>query len=74
MFKLATGLAVEKSGLFGQLKMPGGIEAVVLADKEIGYSGIRLRKEAAGYGTVYIVEAMLQDNNLKCQIVQLLCQ
>ncbi|WP_264766600.1 hypothetical protein [Metabacillus sediminilitoris] len=40
MFKLATGLAVEKSGLLGQLKMLGGIEVVVLTDKGIGYSGI----------------------------------
>ncbi|TXC85805.1 NADP-specific glutamate dehydrogenase [Metabacillus litoralis] len=51
--------------LFGQYKkMRGGYEAGVLTGKGIGYGGSLARKEATGYGTVYFVEEMLQDQNL----------
>jgi len=51
--------------LFGQYKkIRGGYEAGVLTGKGIGYGGSLARKEATGYGTVYFVEEMLQDQNL----------
>ncbi|MFD2212402.1 NADP-specific glutamate dehydrogenase [Metabacillus endolithicus] len=50
--------------LFGQYKkIRGGYEAGVLTGKGIGYGGSLARKEATGYGTVYFVEEMLQDQN-----------
>ncbi|UGB33106.1 NADP-specific glutamate dehydrogenase [Metabacillus sp. B2-18] len=54
--------------LFGQYKkIRGGYEAGVLTGKGIGYGGSLARKEATGYGTVYFVEEMLQDENLSFQ-------
>lgn len=54
--------------LFGQYKkIRGGYEAGVLTGKGIGYGGSLARKEATGYGTVYFVEEMLQDQNLSFQ-------
>lgn len=51
--------------LFGQYKkIRGGYETGVLTGKGIGYGGSLARKEATGYGTVYFVEEMLQDQNL----------
>lgn len=51
--------------LFGQYKkMRGAYEAGVLTGKGIGYGGSLARKEATGYGTVYFVEEMLNDQGL----------
>lgn len=49
--------------LFGQYKrMRGGYEAGVLTGKGLEFGGSLTRKEATGYGLVYFVEEMLQDN------------
>ncbi|NMD72098.1 NADP-specific glutamate dehydrogenase [Bacillus sp. DNRA2] len=49
--------------LFGQYKrMRNAYEAGVLTGKGLGYGGSLARTEATGYGTVYFVEEMLQDN------------
>ncbi|MCM3409539.1 NADP-specific glutamate dehydrogenase [Metabacillus litoralis] len=60
------GVAAREIGyLFGQYKkIRGGYEAGVLTGKGIGYGGSLARKEATGYGTVYFVEEMLQDQYL----------
>lgn len=51
--------------MFGQYKkLRGAYEAGVLTGKGIGYGGSLGRKEATGYGTVYFVEEMLQDEGL----------
>lgn len=51
--------------MFGQYKrIRGGFEGGVLTGKGIGYGGSLGRTEATGYGTVYFVEEMLQDNGL----------
>jgi glutamate dehydrogenase (NADP+) len=48
--------------LFGQYKrMRGGYPAGVLTGKGLGYGGSLGRTEATGYGTVYFVQEMLQD-------------
>ncbi|WP_147535096.1 NADP-specific glutamate dehydrogenase [Bacillus marasmi] len=49
--------------LFGQYKrMRNAYEAGVLTGKGVGYGGSLARTEATGFGTVYFVEEMLQDN------------
>lgn len=49
--------------LFGQYKrIRGGFQAGVLTGKGIGYGGSLTRKEATGYGTVYFIEEMLNNN------------
>ncbi|MDQ0228193.1 glutamate dehydrogenase [Bacillus sp. 7586-K] len=51
--------------MFGQYKkIRGGFEAGVLTGKGLGYGGSLARTEATGYGTVYFVQEMLQDNGL----------
>lgn len=51
--------------MFGQYKrIRGGFEAGVLTGKGIGYGGSLGRTEATGYGTVYFVQEMLQENGL----------
>ncbi|MFT8319973.1 MAG: NADP-specific glutamate dehydrogenase [Bacillus sp. (in: firmicutes)] len=52
--------------LFGQYKkLRGAYEAGVLTGKGIGYGGSLGRTEATGYGTVYFVEEMMQDQGLR---------
>ncbi len=51
--------------MFGQYKkIRGSFEAGVLTGKGLGYGGSLARTEATGYGTVYFVQEMLQDNGL----------
>ncbi|MRG86063.1 NADP-specific glutamate dehydrogenase [Salinibacillus xinjiangensis] len=51
--------------MFGQYKkLKGAYEAGVLTGKGIGYGGSLGRKEATGYGTVYFVEEMLNNQGL----------
>lgn len=54
--------------MFGQYKkMRGAFEAGVLTGKGLDYGGSIGRTEATGYGTIYFVEEMLQDNGLSIQ-------
>src|SRR5699024_4922352 len=49
--------------MFGQYKkIRGAFEAGVLTGKGIDYGGSLGRTEATGYGTIYFVEEMLNDN------------
>lgn len=49
--------------LYGQYKkIKGTVEPGVLTGKGLGFGGSLARKEATGYGTVYFVQEMLQDN------------
>ncbi|GIN84996.1 glutamate dehydrogenase [Heyndrickxia sporothermodurans] len=49
--------------LFGQYKrIRGGFPSGVLTGKGLGYGGSLARREATGYGTVYFVEEMLNNN------------
>lgn len=49
--------------LFGQYKkLKNGFEAGVLTGKGLTYGGSLARKEATGYGVVYFVKEMLEDN------------
>ncbi|HZG73021.1 MAG TPA: NADP-specific glutamate dehydrogenase [Chondromyces sp.] len=49
--------------MFGQYKrIRGAYEAGVLTGKGLNYGGSLARTEATGYGTVYFVNEMLQDN------------
>ncbi|MEG6523295.1 NADP-specific glutamate dehydrogenase [Desulfotomaculum sp. 1211_IL3151] len=51
--------------MFGQYKrIRGGYEAGVLTGKGLSYGGSLARKEATGYGAVYLVEEMLKDKGL----------
>jgi glutamate dehydrogenase (NADP+) len=51
--------------MFGQYKkIRGAYEAGVLTGKGLGYGGSLGRTEATGYGTVYLVNEMLADQNL----------
>ncbi|MEH7417469.1 NADP-specific glutamate dehydrogenase [Neobacillus drentensis] len=51
--------------MFGQYKkLKGAYEAGVLTGKGIGYGGSLIRKEATGYGLVYLVEEMLKGQGL----------
>lgn len=51
--------------MFGQYKkIRGAFEAGVLTGKGIDYGGSLGRTEATGYGTIYFVEEMLNDNGL----------
>ncbi|MFL6559938.1 MAG: NADP-specific glutamate dehydrogenase [Bacillus sp. (in: firmicutes)] len=60
------GVGAKEIGyMFGQYKkLKGAYEAGVLTGKGIGYGGSIGRKEATGYGLVYFVEEMLQDQGL----------
>lgn len=49
--------------MFGQYKrMRGGYQPGVLTGKRVGYGGSLVRTEATGYGLVYFVDDMMQDN------------
>jgi glutamate dehydrogenase (NADP+) len=49
--------------MFGQYKrIKNAFHAGVLTGKSVGYGGSLARTEATGYGTVYFVEEMLNDN------------
>ncbi|MCG3089479.1 NADP-specific glutamate dehydrogenase [Sporosarcina cyprini] len=49
--------------MFGQYnRLKGGYEAGVLTGKDPNHGGSLGRKEATGYGTVYFVEEMLNEN------------
>ncbi len=51
--------------MFGQYnRLKGGYEAGVLTGKDPKHGGSLGRKEATGYGTVYFVEEMLNENGL----------
>lgn len=51
--------------MFGQYnRLTGGYEAGVLTGKDPNHGGSLGRKEATGYGTVYFVEEMLNENSL----------
>lgn len=51
--------------MFGQYKrIRGGYEAGVLTGKGLSYGGSLARKEATGYGAVYLVEEMMKDKGL----------
>ena len=51
--------------MFGQYKrIRGGYEAGVLTGKGLSYGGSLARKEATGYGAVYLVEEMMKDRGL----------
>ncbi|WP_432363963.1 NADP-specific glutamate dehydrogenase [Sporosarcina sp. UB5] len=51
--------------MFGQYnRLKGGYEAGVLTGKDPNHGGSLGRKEATGYGTVYFVEEMLNENGL----------
>lgn len=51
--------------MFGQYnRLKGGYEAGVLTGKDPSHGGSLGRKEATGYGTVYFVEEMLNENSL----------
>ncbi|WOV88477.1 NADP-specific glutamate dehydrogenase [Sporosarcina oncorhynchi] len=51
--------------MFGQYnRLKGGYEAGVLTGKDPNHGGSLGRKEATGYGTVYFVEEMLNENSL----------
>jgi glutamate dehydrogenase (NADP+) len=50
--------------LFGQYKrITNRYESGVLTGKGLNWGGARVRREAAGYGCVYFVEAMLEADN-----------
>lgn len=50
--------------LFGQYKkLKNGYEAGVFTGKGLTYGGSLVRKEATGYGLIYFVEKMLEENN-----------
>ncbi|MDW0117076.1 NADP-specific glutamate dehydrogenase [Sporosarcina thermotolerans] len=51
--------------MFGQYnRLKGGFEAGVLTGKDPSLGGSLGRKEATGYGTVYFVEEMLNENGM----------
>jgi len=51
--------------LFGQYKrMQGSYHAGVLTGKGLSYGGSLTRTEATGFGTIYFVNEMLQDNRM----------
>lgn len=51
--------------MFGQYnRLKGGYEAGVLTGKDPNHGGSLGRKEATGYGTIYFVEEMLNENSL----------
>src|SRR5690625_3246785 len=51
--------------LFGQYKrMQGAYHAGVLTGKGLSYGGSLTRTEATGFGTIYFVNEMLQDNRM----------
>lgn len=60
------GVGAKEIGyMFGQYKkIKGAFEAGVLTGKGIDYGGSLGRTEATGYGTIYFVEEMLNDNGL----------
>lgn len=50
--------------LFGQYrKMRNSFEPGVLTGKPLAFGGSLGRKEATGYGTIYFVKEMLEDND-----------
>ena len=54
--------------MFGHYnRLKGGYEAGVLTGKDPNHGGSLGRKEATGYGTVYFVEEMLNENGLSFQ-------
>ncbi|HLR40846.1 MAG TPA: Glu/Leu/Phe/Val dehydrogenase dimerization domain-containing protein, partial [Virgibacillus sp.] len=57
------GVGAKEIGyMFGQYKrMQGRFEPGVLTGKGLGYGGSLARKEATGYGTIYFVQEMLND-------------
>src|SRR5699024_11851739 len=51
--------------LFGQYKrMQGAYHAGVLTGKGLSYGGSLTRTEATGFGIIYFVNEMLQDNRM----------
>lgn len=57
--------AREVGYMFGQYKrIRGGYEAGVFTGKGLGYGGSLARREATGYGAVYLVKEMMKDNGL----------
>ncbi|WP_080874265.1 NADP-specific glutamate dehydrogenase [Oceanobacillus timonensis] len=51
--------------LYGQYKkIRGTVEPGVLTGKSLGFGGSLARKEATGFGLVYFMQEMLQDNGL----------
>lgn len=60
---IGTG-AREIGYLFGQYKRICGSYEGVLTGKGLSYGGSLARKEATGYGLLYIVEEMLKRNNM----------
>src|SRR5690606_16229781 len=49
--------------MFGQYKRIKNVFEGVLTGKGLTYGGSLVRKEATGYGLVYLVNEMLTDNN-----------
>ncbi|MCR4601828.1 MAG: NADP-specific glutamate dehydrogenase [Clostridia bacterium] len=49
--------------LYGQYKRLTGLYEGVLTGKSLNFGGSLVRTEATGYGLVYLVEEMLNDNN-----------
>ena len=49
--------------LYGQYKRLTGLYEGVLTGKDINFGGSLVRKQATGYGLIYIVEEMLQHHN-----------
>jgi len=60
------GVGAKEIGyMFGQYKrMQGRFEPGVLTGKGLGYGGSLARKEATGYGTIYFVQEMLNDQDI----------
>ncbi|MBQ6061036.1 MAG: NADP-specific glutamate dehydrogenase, partial [Clostridia bacterium] len=59
---IGTG-AREIGYMFGQYKRIRGVYEGVLTGKGLSYGGSLARKEATGYGLLYIVAEMLKDHN-----------
>ena len=49
--------------MYGQYKRLQGLCEGVLTGKDVSYGGSFIRKQATGYGLVYILDEMLRDNN-----------
>jgi len=50
--------------LFGQYKRLSGVYEGVITGKGLSYGGSLVRKEATGYGLVYLTEEMLRSNGM----------
>lgn len=63
------GVGAKEIGyLFGQYKrLQGRFDAGVLTGKGLGYGGSLARKEATGYGAIYFVQEMLNDQGIKIE-------